>query len=152
MKELKITPIKNGTVIDHIEPGMAMKVVRLLGIPEPGTHSTVSIAMFVKSGKMGYKDIIKIEDRELKKREVNIISLVTPNASIAIIKGEEVIKKSRVSLPKTITGISRCSNPNCITNKGEPIETEFAVINGKEIKLRCMYCDRSVDDIIESIV
>jgi aspartate carbamoyltransferase regulatory subunit len=152
MKELKITPIKNGTVIDHIEPGMSMKVVRLLGIPEPGTHSTVSIAMFVKSGKMGYKDIIKIEDRELKKSEVNIISLITPHASIAIIKDEGVVKKLRVTLPKVITGIARCSNPNCITNKDEPIETEFAVINGKEVKLRCMFCDRIVNDIIEAIV
>jgi len=152
MKELKITPIKNGTVIDHIEPGMAIKVVRLLGIPEPGSRSTVSIAMFVKSGKMGFKDIIKIEDRELKKREVNIISLISPNASIAIIKDEEVVKKGAVSLPKVITGIARCSNPNCITNKDEPMETEFAVISGKEVKLRCMYCDRMVNDIIESIV
>ncbi len=152
MKELKITPIKNGTVIDHIEPGMAMKVVRLLGIPEADSHSTVSIAMFVKSGKMGYKDIIKIEDRELKKREVNIISLIAPNASIAIIKDEGVIKKGRVALPKVITGIARCSNPNCITNKDEPVETEFAVINGKEVKLRCLFCDRIVNDIIEAIV
>ena len=152
MKELKITPIKNGTVIDHIEPGMAIKVVRLLGIPEPGSRSTVSIAMYVKSGKMGFKDIIKIEDRELKKREVNIISLISPNASIAIIKNEEVVKKGTVTLPKTIVGIARCSNPNCITNKNEPMETEFAVISGKEVKLRCTYCDRMVNDIIESIV
>ena len=117
MKELKITPIKNGTVIDHIEPGMAMKVAKLLGIPDPDTHSTVSIAMFVKSTKMGYKDILKIEDRELKKREVNIIS-----------------------------------NPNCITNKEEPLEAEFTVTDGKEVKLRCIYCDRYVSDILESIV
>jgi aspartate carbamoyltransferase regulatory subunit len=152
MKELKITPIKNGTVIDHIAPGMAIKVVRLLGIPGPGCTSTVSIALYVKSGKMGFKDIIKIEDRELKKREVNIISLISPNASIAIIKDEEVVKKGTVTLPKVITGIARCSNPNCITNKDEPMETEFAVIGGKEVKLRCMYCDRMVNDIIESIV
>ncbi|MBA3045948.1 MAG: aspartate carbamoyltransferase regulatory subunit [Candidatus Thermoplasmatota archaeon] len=152
MKELKITPIKNGTVIDHIEPGMALKVARLLGVPDPDAHSTVSIAMYVKSGKMKYKDIIKIEDRELKKREVNIISLISPNASIAIIKDEEVIKKSRVTLPKVITGIARCSNPNCITNKDEPTETEFTVLGGREVKLRCMYCDRLVDDIIESII
>ena len=29
MKELKVTPIKNGTVIDHIDPGMALKVLKI---------------------------------------------------------------------------------------------------------------------------
>jgi aspartate carbamoyltransferase regulatory subunit len=152
MKQLKITPIKNGTVIDHIAPGMAMKVAGLLGLPEPGAKSPISIAMFVKSDKMGFKDIIKIEDRELKKREVNIISLISPNASISIIKDQEVVKKSTVSLPRTITGIARCSNPNCITNKGEPMETEFTVTNGDEVRLRCTFCDRYVEDILDSIV
>jgi len=101
---------------------------------------------------MGFKDIIKIEDRELKKREVNIISLIAPNASISIIKDEEVVKKSTVSLPKVITGIARCSNPNCITNREEPLETEFSVTGGKEIQLRCTFCDRYVNDILDSIV
>lgn len=151
MKEMKLQPIKNGTVIDHIEPGMALKVVRILGIPEPDTHSTVSIAMFVKSNKMGSKDLLKIEGRELKQREVNKISLIAPNASICIIEDFNVKTKNRVSLPKTIRGIARCSNPNCITNKGEPLESEFTVENGKEIRLRCLYCERYVVDIVESI-
>ncbi len=151
MKELKIQPIKNGTVIDHIEPGMALKVVRILGIPEPESHSTISIAMYVKSKKRGEKDLLKIEDRELKKKEVNKISLIAPNATISIIKDFKLKKKSRVSLPKVITGIARCSNPNCITNKGEPLESEFSVENGEEIRLRCLYCERYVSDIVESI-
>jgi aspartate carbamoyltransferase regulatory subunit len=148
---LKIQPIKNGTVIDHIEPGMALKVVRILGIPEPESHSTISIAMYVKSRKRGDKDLLKIEDRELKKKEVNKISLIAPNATISIIKDFKLKKKSRVSLPKVIKGIARCSNPNCITNKGEPLETEFSVENGEEIRLRCLYCERYVSDIVESI-
>ncbi len=151
MKEMKIQPIKNGTVIDHIEPGMALKVVRILGIPEPESHSTISIAMFVKSKKMKEKDLLKIEDRELKQKEVNKISLIAPNATIVIIKDYNVKKKMRVSLPEVINGIARCSNPNCITNKGEPLETEFSVENGKEIRLRCLYCERYVTDIVESI-
>ena len=151
MKEMKIQPIRNGTVIDHIEPGMAMKVARILGIPEPDTHSTISIAMFVKSKKMKEKDLLKIEDRELKQKEVNKISLIAPNASIVIIKDYNVKKKMRVKLPKVIKGIARCSNPNCISNRGEPMETEFSVENGKEIRLRCLYCERYVTDIVESI-
>ncbi len=152
MKELKLTPIKNGTVIDHIEAGTAMKVIKILGIPDPESHSIISIAMYVHSKKMGYKDLIKIEDRELAKKEVNKISLISPNASIVIIEKETVKQKYRVSLPKVIKGIARCSNPNCITRRGEPVETEFQVTNGKNIKLRCLYCDRNVTDILASIV
>ena len=152
MKELKITPIKSGTVIDHIEAGMAMKVARILDIPDAESTNTISIAMYVKSKKMGYKDILKIEDRELKKKEVNKISLISPNASIVIIKDQEVQKKYTVSLPKVIKGLAKCSNPNCITNRGEPVETEFQVTNGKEVKLRCLYCDKNVTDILASIV
>ena len=152
MKELKITPISNGTAIDHIEAGMAMKVAKILEIPDSETRYTVSIAMYVKSKKMGYKDILKIEDRILKKKEVNKISLISPNASIVIIKNQEVLEKYSVSLPEVIKGIAKCSNPNCITNRGEPIETEFQVTNGTEIKLRCLYCDKNVTDILASIV
>ena len=152
MKELKLTPIKNGTVIDHIEAGTAMKVIRILGIPDPNSHSSISIAMYVHSKKMGYKDLIKIEDRELEKKEVNKISLISPNASIVIIEKETVKNKYRVTLPMIIKGLAKCSNPNCITNKGEPLETEFQVTNGKDIKLRCLYCDRNVTDVLASIV
>ena len=151
MKELKITPISNGTVIDHIEAGMAMKVARILDLPDEEMHA-VSIAMYVKSKKMGFKDILKIEDRELKKKEVNKISLISPNASIVIIKDQEVLKKYYVTLPEVVKGLAKCSNPNCITNRGEPIETEFQVTNGKKIKLRCLYCDRNITDILASIV
>jgi len=152
MKELKITPIKNGTVIDHIEAGMAMKVARILDIIDSDEKNTISIAMYVKSKKMNFKDIMKIENRELKKKEVNKISLISPNASIIIIKDEKEEKKYSVGLPKVIKGIARCSNPNCITRRGEPVETEFQVTNGKEVKLRCLYCDRNVTDVLASIV
>lgn len=151
-KEMKIKHVRNGTVIDHIEPGMALKVVRILGIPEPDTCSGVSIGMFVNSKKMGMKDIVKIEDRELKKKEVNKISLIAPDASIIIIKDFEVKKKTRVALPKTVKEIVRCKNPNCITNKKEPVTTEFVIEKEPALRLRCSYCDRYVADIEESLV
>ena len=51
MKELKIQTIKNGTVIDHITAGNAVKVLHILDIPR-NFSSTVSVAMNVKS-KLG---------------------------------------------------------------------------------------------------
>ncbi|KAA0007823.1 MAG: aspartate carbamoyltransferase regulatory subunit, partial [Thermoplasmata archaeon] len=72
-KELKIPLIKEGTVIDHITAGNAVKVLHILGIPER-TKSVVSVAMNVKS-KIGKKDIVKVENRELDPKEVNKIAL-----------------------------------------------------------------------------
>ena len=46
MRELRVTPIKNGTVIDHIPAGLALKVLKILGIGDSVT-STVTVAMHV---------------------------------------------------------------------------------------------------------
>ena len=44
MKEFKVTPIRNGTVIDHIDCGMALKVLRIIGLKEGKVQSPVSRA------------------------------------------------------------------------------------------------------------
>lgn len=150
MKELKVTPIKNGTVIDHIPPGFALKVLHVLKIPEE-TSSAVSVAMNVKS-KMGKKDIVKIENKELDKREVNKISLIAPKATINIIRGYEVVKKHRVQLPDEIVGIVKCSNPTCISNSREPVESRFILVSKDPPHIKCYYCERETEDIAERII
>ena len=150
MKELKVTPIKNGTVIDHIPPGLALKVLHVLKIAEE-TSSAVSVAMNVKS-KMGKKDIVKIENKELDKREVNKISLIAPKATINIIRDYEVIKKHRVQLPDEIVGIVKCSNPTCISNSREPVESRFILVSKDPPHIKCYYCERETEDIAERII
>jgi len=150
MKELKVTPIKNGTVIDHIPPGLALKVMHVLKIPEK-TSSAISIAMNVKS-KMGKKDIVKIENKELDKREVNKISLIAPKATINIIRDYGVIKKHRVQLPNEIIGIVKCSNPTCISNSREPVESRFIVVSKDPPHIKCYYCERETENIAERII
>ena len=150
MKELKVTPIKNGTVIDHIPPSFALKVLHVLKIPEV-TSSAVSVAMNVKS-KMGKKDIVKIENKELDKREVNKISLIAPKATINIIRNYEVVKKHRVQLPDEIVGIVKCSNPTCISNSREPVESRFILVSKDPPHIKCYYCERETEDIAERII
>jgi aspartate carbamoyltransferase regulatory subunit len=147
MKEVKISAIKNGTVIDHIRSGMALKVLKILGITEKSVDSTISVAMHVQSKKAGWKDIVKIEDRELDAQEVNKIALIAPSASINIIRNFNVAEKRRVSLPNVVIGIAKCSNPTCITNSKEPIEpveTEFIVESKDPPRLKCKYCEREI--------
>ena len=43
MKELKVTPIKNGTVIDHIPPGFALKV-----LDKPKLDNKLSIIIILR--------------------------------------------------------------------------------------------------------
>ncbi len=149
-KELKIPLIKNGTVIDHISSGNAVKVLRILGIPET-TKSVVSVAINVRS-KMDRKDIVKVENRELDPHEVDKIALVAPKASINIIRDYKVAEKHRVNLPEEIKGIVRCLNPTCISNANEPVESRFKVINKDPLRIKCYYCEREPGDIAEIII
>ncbi|MEM1514125.1 MAG: aspartate carbamoyltransferase regulatory subunit [Candidatus Thermoplasmatota archaeon] len=151
MKELKVQPIKNGTVIDHITPGNALKVLKILGITEKYADSVISIAMNVV-GKRGVKDIVKIENREIDPKEVNKIALIAPNATINIIRNYEVVEKYNVSIPDEIVGIVRCANPNCISNSKEPIETKFIVRSRNPLRIKCYYCEREAEDISSQII
>jgi len=150
VKEFKVTPIRNGTVIDHISSGMALKVLRIVGVKD-NVSSTVSVLMHVPSKKMGWKDIVKIEDRELDPKELDKIALISPNATINIIRDYNVAEKFVVEVPNVIKGIMRCANPGCITNQNEPVETEFVVESKKPITLRCLYCDRVTAEVAENI-
>lgn len=150
MKELKVTPIKDGTVIDHITPGRSLKVLHVLKIPE-STTSVVSVIINV-NGKKGKKDIVKIENRELDPKEVNKIALLAPKATINIIRGSEVIKKYNVELPKDVVGLAKCANPTCISNAREPVESRFHVISTDPLRIKCYYCERELEDIVSAII
>ncbi|HQD88565.1 MAG TPA: aspartate carbamoyltransferase regulatory subunit, partial [Methanomassiliicoccaceae archaeon] len=146
-----VTPIRNGTVIDHIDCGQALKVLRIIGITD-SVRSTVSVLLHVPSKKDGWKDVIKVEDRELDTKEVDKISLIAPKATINIIRDFNVAEKFNVKLPDVAKGIVRCGNPNCITNMDEPVETEFIVESKDPIVLRCLYCDRIQEDVADRVV
>jgi aspartate carbamoyltransferase regulatory subunit len=151
VRELKIQPIKNGTVIDHIGNGLALDVLRIVGVQTLDRDSTVSVALHVRSGKIGWKDIVKVENMELSARKVNAIALIAPTATISIIRDFKVQEKRPVDLPERIVGVLRCPNLNCITNQPEPVESEFEVIRRRPVVLTCAFCDRRVDDFLHHL-
>ena len=152
MDDFKISPIRNGTAIDHITAGQAINVLKILQIGED-VNSSVSVAMHVKSKKTdGWKDIIKIEDRELDHRTIDKIGLISPDATISIIRDYNVAEKHKARIADHICGIARCSNPNCITNVGEPVEPEFDVVSRDPPMLRCMYCERCMTNISDNLL
>ena len=88
--ELRVSKIKDGTVIDHIRGGYALDVIKILGIT--GKEKRVmTIAINVPSKRFKVKDIVKIEGRALNSQEVNRIALVAPHASINIIRNYKVV-------------------------------------------------------------
>ena len=136
---LRVSKIRNGTVIDHITSGHALDVAKILGITGK-SGNIVTIAMNVPSKRMGKKDIVKIEGRELKAEEVDKIALIAPNATINIIRDYKVVEKKRVQLPKIIKNIVRCANPACISNSNEPVQPTFYVESQEPLYLKCHYC------------
>jgi aspartate carbamoyltransferase regulatory subunit len=143
-KELRVSKIKDGTVIDHIRGGYALDVVNILGIT--GKEKRVmTIAINVPSKHLGVKDIIKIEGKALNAEEVNRIALVAPRASINIIKDYTVVEKLEVKLPQTIEGIIKCGNPCCVSNNGEPVKSKFHIKQDEPLVLKCHYCGVTIE-------
>ncbi|NHK30947.1 MAG: aspartate carbamoyltransferase regulatory subunit [Asgard group archaeon] len=150
--ELKVTKIKEGTVIDHVNEGMALIVLEMLGITGR-EGSVVTLSMNVPSKKRKRKDIVKIENRFLERSEINQISLISPNATINEIRDFKVVNKFDVELPEKITGFPKCINPKCITNAREPSKQSYTVKNIDPIRIRCKYCntDMNHNDVINQL-
>ncbi len=141
-EELRVSKIRSGTVIDHIPGGQALNVLAILGID--GTRGeTVSIGMNVPSERLGRKDVVKVEDRELSQSEVDVLSLIAPAATINIIRDFDVVEKHRVERPDEVVGVLACPNKHCITTKDEPVDSRFEVL---EDGVRCVYCDSITRD------
>jgi len=138
-KTLRVSKIKEGTVIDHITSGHALDVIKILGITGR-SEGAVTVAMNVPSKRLGMKDMVKVEGRELNSKEVDKIALLAPHATINIIRDYKVAEKERVKLPKVIRGIVKCANPACISNSKEPVQPTFYVEKGDPLRLRCHYC------------
>lgn len=136
----QVAALRNGTVVDHLNPGMALKALEILGVPRSGA---ALLGIHLESGKMGRKDILKLENVELTATEMARLAIFGPQATVSLIRDYKVVRKVQVELPETIHGILRCPNPNCVTNF-ERIETKFEVENRSPIRMRCRYCERRI--------
>ena len=136
--------IKEGTVIDHIDEGKGLQVLDALRI-YGHDWSLITIALNVPSGKSKKKDIIKVENKFLKDDDTNKIAVISPKATINIIKNYKLIEKRRVALPNEIDRIFRCANPDCITNSTERIDSVMDLIDKEGMILKCRYCARVLD-------
>lgn len=94
MKEFKIVPIRNGTVLDHIEAGTALAILHALGHPVKGSSKVVSAAMNLPSGAGGLKDVLKFEDVELTPKEQDTVRSISKRGTLSVIRNYDVAQKS----------------------------------------------------------
>ena len=134
---MTIDSIKNGIVIDHISAGKAMDLYQILGLGE--LECSVAILKNVVSGKLGKKDIIKI-DRDLD-LDWDVIGYVDPNITVNIIKDGERVEKRQLKLPEKITGVIFCKNPRCITSVEQELPQVFKLTDREKRVYRCLYCE-----------
>ncbi len=142
-KELKVSALENGTVLDHMPAEIVYKALDMLNLK--GIDNQITIGINLNSKLYGKKGIIKIADRFFEDEELNKLALIAPNATVNVIRNFKVVEKKKLVMPEKIEGIARCMNPKCITNH-QPVRTRFTVMdeNG-EISLLCHYCEKRSD-------
>ena len=136
---MRIDSIKNGTVIDHIPAGNAMRLYRLLNLDT--MDRSVAIMVNVVSGKMAKKDIIKIDG--LIELDTNILGFVAPHVTVNIIRDEKIVEKKHIDLPECLTNVLRCKNPRCITSIEQELPQIFTLTEVERKIYRCIYCEAS---------
>jgi len=139
-KELNVSAIKNGTVIDHIAQGQVERVLYILNLSK--FEDQIYFGANLDSKKFGKKGIIKVSNKFFAPEEVSKIALVSPTATLIEIRDYEVVQKTPVQISDEIKGLVKCMNPNCITNH-EAVPTHFEVTDKTEIVLKCRYCEKN---------
>ncbi len=138
-KQLIVTAIKDGTVIDHITSNSLFKVISILGLDK--LDKLMTFGNNLESKKLGKKGIIKLSEVFFDTGDINKIALVAPSAKLNIIRNYEVVEKMKVEIPDAVEGIIKCVNPKCITNS-ETVKTKFTIIAKENVKLKCHYCEK----------
>ncbi|HSX11573.1 MAG TPA: aspartate carbamoyltransferase regulatory subunit, partial [Chlamydiales bacterium] len=113
-KTLSVSAIKEGTVIDHIRAGQALKIIRLLRLN--ANENRVTVGLNLRSQSVGLKDIIKIENVFLTESQAAQIAIFSPQATVNVIQNYGVAKKFKVEMPEVTAAVLACPNARCITN------------------------------------
>ena len=140
---MNVDSIRDGIVIDHIAAGNGMKLYRLLGLEE----LDVPVAMItnVVSGKLGRKDIIKVD--AAIDVNLDIIGYVDPGATVNVIRNGELIEKKRIEMPEKLVNVLFCKNPRCITSCEQEIEHIFRLSDSEKKEYRCIWCETKAAEL-----
>lgn len=138
--KLQVEAIRNGSVIDHIPANLGIKVLKLFSMHK--SSEPITIGLNLPSSALGAKDLIKIENVYLTRKQASQLALYAPMATVNQIEDYKVVSKLNLTLPNSIESVFECPNSNCISH-GEPVESSFSVQKKQEkIHLKCHYCEK----------
>ena len=139
-KELVVSALENGTVLDHIPAENVYKALDILDLK--GIESQITIGINLTSKFFGKKGIIKIADKFFEDEQLNKLALIAPKATVNVIRDFKVVEKKKLVMPEEIHGVAKCRNPKCVTNH-QPVKTWFRTIEeGDKVSLLCHYCEK----------
>ncbi len=139
---MNIDSIERGVVIDHIEAGKGMEIVRLLKLDK--LSCTVAVIRNARSNKTKSKDIIKIEDEI----DVNldVLGFINPNITVNIIVDGKISAKKRLTPPKQVVNVVQCKNPRCITSAERGLDQIFRCTEEGQ-HYHCVYCEQEYQPV-----
>ena len=134
---MNVDSIRDGIVIDHIAAGCGMKLYRLLGLEN--LDAPVAMITNVISGKLGRKDIIKVD--AAIDVNLDIIGYVDPGATVNVIRDGELKEKKRIGMPEKLENVIRCKNPRCISTTEQELPQVFLLTDREKKEYRCAWCE-----------
>ena len=134
---MNVDSIRDGIVIDHIAAGCGMKLYRLLGLET--LEAPVAMITNVVSGKLGRKDIIKID--AAIDVDLDTIGYVDPGATVNIIRDGELKEKKQIEMPEKLVNVLFCKNPRCITSCEQELDQVFVLTDRAKREYRCAWCE-----------
>ncbi len=135
---LNVGAITEGFVLDHIQAGTSLSLYYDLKLDE--LDCCVAIIKNARSNKMGKKDILKVEC-DIDAVDLDILGFIDHNITVNIIKGEKVVEKRVLQLPKEIKNVIHCRNPRCITSIEQELDQIFLLTDETTETYRCKYCE-----------
>ncbi len=142
MEKRLVNSIDKGIVIDHIKPGLGIKLYHALGLET--APFTVVIFTNAQSSSGGTKDMIKIQN--IIELDYAVIGLIDAGATINIIENGRVVDKKQLTLPQRVDNVIRCKNPRCITSLERDIPHSFTLNDPSGI-YSCLYCEDQVNGL-----
>ncbi len=141
---LNVGKIEEGFVLDHIPAGKSMSIYHHLGLDK--LDCTVAIIKNARSGKLGKKDIIKVEC-DINTLNLDVLAVICHTITVNVIKDGVIVDKKELILPSEIKNVIQCKNPRCITSIEQELPHIFYLADPDKEIYRCKYCDEKSNGI-----
>lgn len=135
---MNVDSIVSGVVIDHITAGKSMEIYQYLHLD--ALSCPVAVIQHVKSGRLGCKDIIKVDHADFD-IDLDALGYLDPGSTVNIIRDGRIVEKKHLALPARLVNVIQCKNPRCITTVEPGIKQVFLLSNADRRLYRCAYCD-----------